>query len=129
MSTLEWILVGVVVIVIAITVIAFVSHVRSETPIRKAKKSFVKFLKEKGIKRRKVWKNVFKFLRLNFQKDEDQIKTLDRIKKSYAASGDFLLDMDNGLDVAFNVSKLKDSIGLSQLKEDSDDEYSIPDSD
>ncbi len=129
MSTLEWILVGVVVIVIAITVIAFVSHVRSETPIRKAKKSFVKFLKEKGIKRRKVWKNVFKFLRLTFQKDEDQIKTLDRIKKSYAASGDFLLDMDNGLDVAFNVSKLKDSIGLSQLKEDSDDEYSIPDSD
>ncbi len=119
MDALEWIIVSFAAVCIIITVIVIVTNRRSESPVRKAKVSFTKFLKNKGIGRKKVAKNVFKLLALNFQKDEDYIAVLDRIKKCYSAAGGFLSDNENGLDIALTIAKHKNA----------EDKYTIPEED
>lgn len=107
---------GVVVVILLFIVIT--SKI-SESPVGKARKSFKRYLKNKGITRRKVLKNMYKLIKINVQKDEDIIKTFARIKKCFESAGDFIDDFENPLEMASNVAMHKNA----------DETYTIPDDD
>ena len=109
MDTLEWILVAGGVVVVAIVVMLIVTHNQQESDLYKTKKQFRKFLKKNGVKHpRRALKNMLNLIKISLKDADDQIATMQRIMKCYSSAGNFLVDAENGLDIATEVAKAKD---------------------
>ena len=120
MDTLTLVVIIALSVIIAILIIAIVTHRLSNPELKKTKKQFRKFLGKMGVKHsRRVLNSKLAVIKLILKEPEDQIAIMKRVMKCYSSSGKFLKEIDNGLDIAFAVSKEKDA----------DDEFTVPEDD
>ncbi len=120
MDTLTLVVIIALSVIVAILVIAIITHRLSNPELKKTKKQFRKFLGKMGVKHsRRVLNSQLAVIKLILKDPEDQIAIMKRVMKCYSSSGKFLKEVDNGLDIAFAVSKEKDA----------DDDFTVPEED
>ncbi|MBO7464135.1 MAG: flotillin-like FloA family protein [Bacteroidales bacterium] len=109
MDTLEWVLIIGGGVALLIVVFILITHSDDSAELSKTKRQFRKFLQRNGIAHpRSALNNMMSLLKISFKDPEDQDKTMLRVMKCYSASGNYLREVDNGLDIAVAVSKDKD---------------------
>ena len=117
MDTLTLVVIISLSVVVAILIVAIVTHRLSNPELKKTKKQFRKFLGKMGVKHSRRVLNAK--LALVLKDSEEQIAIMKRVMKCYSSSGKFLKETDNGLDIAFAISKEKDA----------DDDFTVPEDD
>ena len=109
MDTLEWVLIIGGGVALLIVFFILITHSDDSAELSKTKRQFRKFLQRNGIAHpRSALNNMMSLLKINFKDPEDQDKTMLRVMKCYSASGNYLREVGNGLDIAVAVSKDKD---------------------